>query len=226
MDKIYSRKRIHIYKINKFKMISTLFLILVILSLYYYLKSAYPVLAASCENAAYSRVNSIVTEEIKNIMKEYKYDDLITIEKDNNGEIRFLKSNVLVMNEMVADITQRIQENIDKQARIVVFINMGTISGISKLDLVGPKFEIELEAAGDTKVNLSSKFESAGINQTIHKIYVDIDAYIKIITPFGNFEKDMKSKVLLTETIIVGDVPSTYYDLDGMENDSLLNLIE
>ncbi len=207
-------------------MIFTLFLILVILSLYYYLKSAYPVLAASCENAAYSRVNSIVTEEIKNIMKEYKYDDLITIEKDNNGEIRFLKSNVLVMNEMVADITQRIQENIDKQTRIVVFINMGTISGISKLDLVGPKFEIELEAAGDTKVNLSSKFESAGINQTIHKIYVDIDAYIKIITPFGNFEKDMKSKVLLTETIIVGDVPSTYYDLDGMENDSLLNLIE
>ena len=94
-------------------MIFTLFLILVILSLYYYLKSAYPVLAASCENAAYSRVNSIVTEEIKNIMKEYKYDDLITIEKDNNGEIRFLKSNVLVMNEMVADITQRIQENID-----------------------------------------------------------------------------------------------------------------
>lgn len=186
----------------------------------------YPVLVASCENAAYSSVTNIVTSEIKKIMQEYTYSDLVTTEKNNNGEIVFLKSNVIVMNEIIAKITQNIQNDIDAQERVTVFINMGTLTGISALRMVGPKFEVELEAAGDCFVDVNSKFESAGINQTIHKIYVDIDAFVKIITPLGSFEKDIKSKVLLTEAIIVGEVPDTYYNLKGVEEEEILKYKE
>lgn len=222
MDKIYSRRKIRIYKLSKIKVLIVIILIFLIIFVVYYGNLVYPVLVASCENVAYSRVTSIVTSEIKKIMQEYTYSDLINIEKNNNGEIVFLKSNVIIMNEIVARLTQNIQSSIDKQERVKVFINMGTITGLSALSMIGPKFEIELEAAGDAFVDLSSKFESAGINQTIHKIYVDIDAFVKIITPLGSFERDIKSTVLLTEAIIVGEVPETYYNVEGVEKKEVL----
>lgn len=222
MDKIYSRNRIKIYKLSKIKVLIIVILFLIIIFIIYYIHMAYPVIVASCENAAYSSVTNIVTTEIKNIMQEYTYSDLINVEKDNEGKIVFLKSNVIVMNEIIAKINQNIQQKIDEQERIKVFINMGTLTGLSNLRFIGPKFEIEFEAAGDCFVSLESKFESAGINQTIHKIYVNTDSFVKIITPFGAFEKDIKATVLLTEAIIVGDVPETYYNLESVEEDEIL----
>lgn len=226
MDKIYTRNKIRIYKFTKVKIYIVLILVILIGFGVCYVHMVYPVLVASCENAAYSSVTAIVTSEIKKIMQEYTYSDLITTEKNNNGEIVFLKSNVIAMNEIIAKITQNIQKEIDNQERVKVFINMGTLTGVSAFRMIGPKFEIELEAAGDAFVDVNSKFESAGINQTIHKIYVDIDAFVKIITPLGSFEKDIKSTVLLTEAIIVGEVPNTYYNLNGIEEKEVLKYKE
>ena len=67
----------------------------------------------------------------------------------------------------------------------------------------------------------------AGINQTHHKIYLDIDSRVGILTPFATFGKDIKSEVLLTEAIIVGEVPDSYYNLDGVQNpNETYNFIE
>lgn len=94
---------------------------------------------------------------------------------------------------------------------------MGSVSGIRALKNVEPKFHIELESAGNIKSRIRTEFTSVGINQTHHKIYLDIDARVGILTPFSTFGKDINTNVLISEAIIVGEVPETYYYLDGME---------
>lgn len=214
MEKIYSRKTIRAYNISKIKILIFLSILLIIFSVFFYIKIAIPIIEASSRNLAYSKVNDIVTSEIKKLMKDYTYNDLINFERNNEGEVTLLKTNTIKINELIARLTQDIQNNIDNEERSNVFLNFGSITGLSVLRFIGPKFEIEFETAGDSKVELESEFEATGINQTIHKIYANVEACIKIITPFGAYNEKMKSKVLLTEAVIVGKVPNTYLNLE------------
>ena len=229
-DKLYSRWRIKLPKLRELKSVKAILLIMffsIMISVGMFLKSAYPVFKASCETAAASKGNKIINDEVLKVMQNYTYNDLITIDKDINGKISLIEANSVAINKITSEINSNIQKEFDKIPRITVFINMGTVSGISALKNVEPKFEIELESAGNIKSNIRTEFKSVGINQTHHKIYLDIDARVGILTPFSAFGKDINTDVLISEAIIVGDVPDTYYNLEGMdETEDTYNFIE
>ncbi len=232
-DKLYSRRRIklinlkRIREIKSFKIILLIAFFSIVIVLAIFLKSSYPVFKATCETAASSKGVSIINDEVNAVMKDYSYDDLINIEKDTQGKISLIKADVIKLNEIVTKIVSNIQEEFDKIPRITVFINMGSVSGISMLRNFDPKFEIELESAGRISSNVKTEFTSVGINQTQHKIYLQIDSRVGILTPFSAFGKDIKTDVLLTEAVIVGEVPDSYYNLDGLESpDDTFNFIE
>lgn len=232
-DKLYSRRRIklinlkRIREIKSFKIILLIAFFSIVIVLAIFLKSSYPVFKATCETAASSKGVSIINDEVNAVMKDYSYDDLINIEKDTQGKISLIKADVIKLNEIVTKIVSNIQEEFDKIPRITVFINMGSVSGISMLRNFDPKFEIELESAGRISSNVKTEFTSVGINQTQHKIYLQIDSRVGILTPFSAFGKDIKTDVLLTEAVIVGEVPDSYYNLDGLDSpDDTFNFIE
>lgn len=228
-DKLYSRKRIklpNLREIKSFKILLIIALITIIIILFLFWHSAYPVFKATCETAASSKGVKIINDEVNKVMKNYSYDNLIKIEKDTAGKISLIKADVITINEIVSEIIKNIQEEFDKIPRIKVFINMGSVSGISALKNFEPKFELELESAGRMNYNVITEFKSVGINQTQHKIYLQIDSTVRILTPFSTFGKEIKTDVILTEAVIVGDVPDSYYNLEGMEAlDDTLNLI-
>lgn len=230
MDKIYSRWRIKIPDFRKLNSVKAILLIMFfscMISLAMFLKSAYPVFKASCETAASSKGNKIINDEVYKVMKNYTYNDLISIDKDTNGRISFIEANSVSINEIITQINSNIQKEFDKIPTITVYINMGAVSGIRALKNVEPKFDVELESAGNIKSNIRTEFSSVGINQTHHKIYLDIDARVGILTPFSAFGKDINTDVLISEAIIVGEVPETYYNLEGMnETEDTYNFIE
>ena len=230
MDKLYSRWRLkfpNIRKLNSIKAVLLIAFFTIVLSILLFLKSAFPVFKSSCETAASSKGNKIINDEVNKVMKKYTYNDLITIDKDVNGRISLIEANSVYINEIVSEINSNIQKEFDKIPRITVFINMGTVSGISALKNMEPKFEIELESAGNIKSIVRSEFKSVGINQTHHRIYLKIDARVGILTPFSAFGKDINTEVLISEAIIVGEVPDTYYNLEGIdEADDTFNFIE
>ena len=229
-DKIYSRWRIKLPRIRELNSVKAVLLIMFFtcsISIGIFLKSAYPVFKSSCETAASSKGNKIVNDEVYKVMQNYTYNDLIKIDKDINGKITLIEANSLEINKITSQINSNIQKEFDKIPRITVFINMGTVSGISMLNNFEPKFNIELESAGNIKSIIRTEFKSVGINQTHHKIYLKIDARVGILTPFSSFGKDITSEVLLSEAIIVGEVPDTYYNLEGMdETQDTYNFIE
>ena len=230
MDKLYSRKRIKVPDFKKINSIKAMLLIIftwTIISVCLFLKSAYPVFKSSCETAASSKGNKIISEEVRKVMQEYTYNDLIHIDKDISGKITLIEANSIRINEITSKINSGIQKEFDKIPRITVFINMGSVSGISSLKNIEPKFEVELESAGKIDSNVVTEFKSVGINQTHHKIYMKIHARVGILTPFSSFGKDIDQDILISEAIIVGEVPETYYNLEGMdEADDTFNFIE
>lgn len=220
-DKLYSRRRIKLPNLREIKSFKIILLILffnIIIVITIFLYTAYPVFKTTCETAASSKGIKIINDEVNKVMKDYSYNNLINIEKDTSGKITLIKADVVCINEIVTKIISNIQKEFDKIPRITVFINMGSVSGISALKNVEPKFEVELESAGNLNSSVKTEFNAVGINQTQHKIYLEINSRVGILTPFATFGKDINTEVLLTEAVIVGEVPDTYYNLEGIED--------
>lgn len=65
-----------------------------------------------------------------------------------------------------------------------------------------------------------------GINQTIHRLYLDVGCDVSILTPYNIIEENISNEIVLIENVIVGLVPSTYYNLEGMEKSNFVDAIK
>lgn len=83
-----------------------------------------------------------------------------------------------------------------------------------------------MSTVGNVETELISQFSQAGINQTLHRIYLNVSCKVTILTPFDSIEENINNQVLLAEAVILGDVPSTYYNLNGLKADDLVELVE
>mgnify|MGYP001626019511 FL=1 len=123
MPKIYSRNKIRIPSLivnikNKRKVILIMvFLTAIIVSGKIMLSAINPIFETLCEDKAKSIATMISNEQATNVMREHSYDEIFTIEKDTNGNITMIKSNVIPINEIISDVAIKIQEEIDKQGR-------------------------------------------------------------------------------------------------------------
>ena len=234
MDKIYSRKRIKLPQIGKktpspkrrFRSLIDFAIVIVIVGVIAFAWESYPIFVKSCKTSAWSKANNIVHEEVENAMNYYTYNDLVKVEKDANGNVTLMNSNTILINQLVFKITWNIQKRIDEAPTTMVYINYGSVSGVTFWKNFGPKFDIELESAGGIDAKIKSEFQSTAVNQSIHRIYLEMDTVVRILTPLGVFGKEINSKVLVAEAVIVGTVPDTYYNLEGMTHDDTLNVLE
>ena len=136
MDKIYSRPRIrfkNFRKMNrkqKLKFIVYIILVLLFLFIAFFVKAAYPIFVASCENAATSVATNILNKEVTEVMLLYNYNDLVNLGKDENGNVTYIEARIIPINEIIAKITNNIQTKLDMNAMIPVNINFGSVSRI------------------------------------------------------------------------------------------------
>ena len=84
----------------------------------------------------------------------------------------------------------------------------------------GPEISINVSVVGTVDTNIKSEFIAQGINQTLHRVYVNFDCEMKIVTPVNNFSQKVTNQVIIAEHVIVGNIPNSYYNLDGFENES------
>lgn len=91
----------------------------------------------------------------------------------------------------------------------------------------GPGIKIRISSIGNVETDLKSEFTSQGINQTLHRVYLEVKCKVNILTPFQNIEKEITNQVLLVENVIVGRIPDTYYNLEGINSTSdVIEMIE
>lgn len=136
MSKIYSRPRIRIPKIfltnigdknfRKKQKMTKIFIIMVIAfsTVKIVLDAILPIFDTLCKDKAKSIATMISNEQATVVMREHSYEELFTIEKDNDGNITMIKSNVFPINEIISDVAVKIQNEIDKKGRDNIEIAM------------------------------------------------------------------------------------------------------
>lgn len=142
-----------------------------------------------------------------------QYQDFIAIEKDNEGRIVLMQANTVKVNKFSASTALAVQKSLEELRWQSLSIPMGQILGIPFLAYMGPHIKYQILPVGTVRVNVVDKFESAGINQTRHTIYLNFDTNIRVVIPSKSAEAVVANQVPLVESIIVGSVPSTFVTL-------------
>ncbi len=178
------------------------------------LDSILPVFDKMCEEKAISIATVISNNKATEVMAEHTYDEIFTIEKDKNGNIAMIKSNVIPINEIISDVAVKIQEELEKREDDNIQIPLGSITGFKLLAGTGPNINIKIIPAGSVETDLRSEFVEQGINQTLHRVYLQVDCQVTIVTPYNEISKKISNQVLLIENVIIGNIPSTYLNID------------
>lgn len=238
MSKIYSRPRIRIPKIfvsnigdknfRKKQKIAKIFIIMVIAfsTVKIVLDAILPIFDDICKDKAKSIATIISNEQATIVMKEHEYEELFTIEKDNDGNIIMIKSNVGPINAIISDVAVKIQNEINNQGRENVKIALGSFTGFKLLSGKGPMISLKISSIGNVETDLKSEFISQGINQTLHRVYLQVICEVNILTPYDSISEKITNQVLLAENVIVGRIPNTYYNLNGLDNSNAIDIVE
>lgn len=223
--------RLKYYKLSlrqmKFKRSFVFFIIflgIILLILLFITKKIEPQIKTLCESRAksiaLSTTNKVVDEHIKNIT----YDTLIEIKKNDAGKVIALTADVMEMNRLSNIISTDIQEKLNELQESYITIPLGAILNFGVFSGYGPSIKIKIVPTGNVTAKFKSEFEEAGVNQTRHKIYLEVSAKVRIIAPFSIGSQEYVNDVTVAETIIVGDTPQSYYYINGLEvPDTLLD---
>lgn len=183
-----------------------------------------PVLTQFTQANAYTLAMKATEQAIRSNLQNITYDSVISEVSDENGKIVALRTNTNELNKISNDLAISIEENIANENEssikipIALFFNTGIFGG------AGFKVKIKTVPLGDTKIECYSQFDSVGINQTRHRIVLNIKTYFTIIAPVYLRNECYEKEVVLAETILNGDIPNTYYNLDLQKEDELINL--
>ncbi|MDF2504184.1 MAG: sporulation protein YunB [Clostridium sp.] len=172
-------------------------------------------------------VVSIADEEIKKrtieilnkaILEEYSdkfnYDQVIKVQKDSEGNIIMLRADTLKMNQIACEVAIKAQEDLKSSGSMDIKIPIGYILKNNIISNIGPKVTVRAQPIGSIDTEYSSKFQSEGINQTKHSIYINVKTNVRVVFPTNISKLEVKSQIPLAETIIVGKVPSTALQFD------------
>ena len=116
----------------------------------------------------------------------------------------------------MSDVTIKIQEDLNKTENSSFYINVGSLTGSRFLMAKGPSIKINMNTIGTIETGLKSEFTSSGINQTLHRIYLQVKCEVSILTPFHTIGEEITNEILLTEAVIIGTTPNTYYNFEGL----------
>lgn len=189
--------------------------LLVCVFLFFLNKQLRPVIESITTNEARIKsVNTINSAVLKDLQKDgVTYTDLVSVERGGDGTVLAITTNMVKMNEMKAEIISTVQKELGDTSHMDVGVPLGTLIGGDILHGRGPKVPLKLTLSGNVTADFKSTFESAGINQTRHQIYLNVHTSVYSFLPGFDTTTDVDTNVLVAETVIVGSVPSVFADV-------------
>lgn len=181
-------------------------------------------------NLAVTRVSNmvgrVVMEAVSDAVNsgEIQYNDLISLEKDADGGIAALQSNMAEFNRLQSAITKDILDRLGQVSEMDLTIPLGTLTGSALLVGRGPSLSVRMQSLGSCSAHFENQFDQAGINQTTHRIILCVEVNMSILLPGFQTSTQVNASFSVAETVIVGDVPESYTYFDSgnpIEEDAL-----
>lgn len=173
---------------------------------------------------AYSMALGAINESVMQIMEEgIDYNDLIQITVDGEGHVTSLRSNGILMSRLATRTALIAEEKLNSIENQTVSLPLGSALGIRFLAGVGPRVQVAIVPIGAVSATFSSTLESAGINQTLHQVFLTLRSTVRIILPTGSQTVEVVGSLPVAENIIVGLVPESFVDVS--DQTEMLELI-
>lgn len=208
------------YKRRNVKLLYKIFIFFMVLLIIFVLMDAQvrPLVKKLAASQASSIATLVINDAINDVMEEedVTYDDLVTIEYDSNENVTAIKTDIIKINKLKAKISTKISENLSKVQNRPIYIPLGSLCGNDFLTGRGPKINLNISLAGSATTQITNKLQSAGINQSLHQIMLNIDTTIYVVMSGANTITNVKTNVCIAQTVIVGLVPQTYADINGL----------
>lgn len=183
--------------------------LLVLIAIFFFLDCKLrPVVGSIVTNqaraASVEAINEAVMQELT--ADAVSYTDLVNIERADSGQILAVTTDMAQMNQLKAAVLQRVQKQLGEH--LDTGVPLGTLLGSELLHGRGPAVPVRLTLSGNVTADFDSTFESAGINQTKHRIILRVHTSIySFLPPAFNGTTEIETDVPVAETVIIGDVP-------------------
>ena len=211
-----SNSRRYNYRKKILRLIFVLLLISLIGLIFFEIR-AKPVIIEMAVAQSENIASAIIENAIVSVLYEndITYSSLVDVEKDKDGRVVTVKADTIKMNMLKSKIGAEISNDILKTDSREISIPLGTIIGISALSGKGPKIKTTVTLASNVTSTINNSFTSSGINQTLHEIYVNVNATIYVIMPKNSATAEVDSNYCIAQTVIIGTVPETFADFQN-----------
>jgi len=203
-------------KKNYVKMI---LIIIAIIAIAYNLFCSYIAMIRMVHSIAQSKMEEVANEAIHKAIMDASLEsgtasELVNIYRNESGTIESLSLNPYSVNVFKSDISLKILEYLSDDDRYIVEVPIGNFLGSEFLSGVGPKVEIQIIPYDIVSVDFDSKFTPAGINQVLHTGSVKAEVKIGALLPGYQETSNVSSSAVVSESVIIGDVPETYLNIE------------
>lgn len=178
-----------------------------------------PELCAVCESETKQFAAGLMADSVSEVLQQeqFQYSDFAALTYDNSGNVTAVETKTNQINHLQTAIYQSVQHNLEQCRDASLTVSLGTASGVWLFAGHGPQVSFRLLPVGHASVKLISALESAGVNQTCHTIRAEITAEIRAAIPFSEVTAVATYDCLLSETVIVGNVPESYLEFDSSD---------
>lgn len=194
------------------------FLIALMTVLFFLFRSKYSVVIrdlseTQVRNSTSDLINDAIDRQIEN--GNIQYDRIVYFEKDLNGRITALKTNMSEVNRLKTSILNTINDEILALDTADIGIPIGSLILPEFMSGRGPSIPVQILSIRNSEAAFTSNFTEAGINQTLQQLVMDISVDVTVFVLARTESFTVHSQVVVAETIIVGEVPDTFFQTGG-----------
>lgn len=165
------------------------------------------------KNATSDLTNDAIAKQIA--AGNIQYDRIVYFEKDLNGRITALKTNMTEINRLKTDILNIINDEILALDTSDIGVPLGSLFLPEFLSGKGPSIPVHILSIRNSDASFESSFSQAGINQTLHKLVMEVSVDVAVLVLGQTSSFSLTSEVVVAETVIIGDVPDTFLQTNG-----------
>lgn len=167
------------------------------------------------DNQASDAINAAIAEQIA--VGNIDYANMVVLDTDVTGTVTAVRTNMSELNRLKTDILQTLDAHLESMTQEELSVPIGSLLFPELFSGRGASVPIRVLAVRSTDAEFRNSFTSAGINQTLHRMMIDVKVDITVLTWTNTFEISVESSVVAAETVIVGTVPTTYFGLEASE---------
>ena len=219
------RKRYRKHRFPRVILIFFLITVIIIMSVTYYLMQ--PIILKYAVSVAETIALNAADEAIVDVLNsnQVSYGDIVTLSQNDEGYVTSLEINVLQINNLKSEISRRMAKIIEEEERYELRIPLGSFFGNSYTNGIGPDIKFNMQITTTCFVDFSHEFKSAGINQVLHIVNVNIDVKGNFVIIGYNKGISASTGAIAAQTVIVGKTPDAFTSVIESPTDNTGGLI-